>query len=140
MRSFAGMFCWLVLFEPLNGKRRPCRSSVWSVSVLSFQLNDCRLGNIYKAIPNRHFALLTMNQANCAIHLIFSDESDADKLNGMKLRPSRNFNTVNWLSLYMDNGRLTPVLARQIENWMDASRIDKSVHVNRLMCALGNAP
>jgi len=39
------------------------------------------MGNIYNIITDRQFIILLANPVDCSIHLIFSDETNAEKLN-----------------------------------------------------------
>jgi hypothetical protein len=76
-------------------------------------LDDCRLGNIYKIITDRHFALLALNPDDCKVHLIFSDESNPDRLNQRQLtshNPHSRCADHPAVSLYTDDhGMLQPI-------------------------------
>jgi hypothetical protein len=74
----------------------------------------CQLGNIFDAISDRDFALLAYDSKDCSIHLIFSKQTNADKLNRFDFA-SKSYLGVphGWLSLYTseDDGKLKPVLS-----------------------------
>jgi hypothetical protein len=75
---------------------------------------DCSLGNIFKAIPDRDFALLIYNPNDCGMHLIFSDETNEEMLNKFALGDTHHVHAL-WFTLYKNsrNGRLMPVLTTE---------------------------
>jgi len=55
--------------------------------------------------------LLILNPSNCGIHLVFSDETDAKKLNKFKFAEHHKMRKT-WMSLFTaENGNLVPVIA-----------------------------
>jgi len=73
----------------------------------------CQLGNIFTAIPDRDFALLVYNSEDCRIHLIFSNQTNAEKLNQFEFTDSLFYKVPRgWISLYKSkkDGVLKPVL------------------------------
>jgi hypothetical protein len=73
---------------------------------------DCLLGNLYQAISNHHFAFLILNQTDCGVRLIFSDEINAEKLNAISfVSKSKKKPPYYWTSLYANpQSQLMPIV------------------------------
>jgi hypothetical protein len=77
------------------------------------QKSVCQLGNIFNAIPDREFALLVYDSKDCSIYLIFSNQTNAEKLNQFEFADNADHRVPRgWLSLYTaeKSGKLMPVL------------------------------